>query len=186
MWRIFEFAWGSRDSPENASVYALMQPLAIEDGDMGGDGEESEIPSLEAVPTEEPEAEFEECDDIEFDGESIATTQPEQSPDDNLPSSEIPEMTRAEYRKWAQENPNMAQKNMDGTQPEPPYSPAYYPAVPCPEAPPSDPSAMPPPAPPSPGATQRKKEIEARLVELRWGRSKKKRNHGNIKRKGNR
>lgn len=127
IWRIFEFAWGNRDSEENASALASMQPLAIEDGEVDDDDDDyndvAVDPSQEGeIPTEVTEPEHEEPAEIEnsveeVDGtSSVATTHQDQSPEDNLPSSQIPEMTRAEYKKWAEENPNMAQKNMDGTQ----------------------------------------------------------------------
>lgn len=137
IWRIFEFAWGNRDSEENASALASMQPLAIEDGEVDDDDDDyndvAVDPSQEGeIPTEVTEPEHEEPAEIEnsveeVDGtSSVATTHQDQSPEDNLPSSQIPEMTRAEYKKWAEENPNMAQKNMDGTQPGH-YSPASPP-----------------------------------------------------------
>lgn len=172
IWKIFEFAWGSRDSPENASALASMQPLAIEDGvvEDGGVEEDDDDDDLAVDEGQEGEIPFTQPEaaepTFEMDSESVATTEQEQSPEENLPSSQIPEMTRAEYKKWAEENPNMAQKNMDGTQPET-YSPAS-PPTPCPEAPCS---AMPPPAPPSPATVQRKKELQERLSELRWGRT---------------
>ena len=95
------------------------------------------------------------------DDESLPSTQ-----DETSPASQIPEMTRKEYQKWAEENPNMAQKNMDGTQPPASPSPSspVVPDLPAPE--------MGPPALPSPGTIARKEAIKSRLEELRWECSK--------------
>ena len=168
IWNIFEFAWGSRDSAENAAALSSMNataasgPLAIEDGVAGDDLDDLDEEG-EGVSPKSPDLSVDGADehrnDMEVDipdhDKSPASTQ-----DETSPSSQIPEMTRKEFQKWAEANPNMAQKNMDGTQP---------PASPSPSSPVVTDSApeMGPPAPPSPGTIARKDAIKARLEELR-------------------
>jgi len=77
IWRIFEFAWGNRDSEENASALASMQPLAIEDGEVDDDDDDdyndvAVDPSQEGeIPTEVTEPEHEEPAEIENSVEEV-------------------------------------------------------------------------------------------------------------------
>lgn len=190
---VFEFAWGDASQYDATTVLAAVSSssttgmLAIEDGEVGNEDDD-----------EEDDEEDDETDGCNNDGyePSIATTEPEQTPDevepevaeifgadDHMGLSSVPVVPEIDangteippvdangkicgmdpevYRMWALKNPQAAQKNMDGTQPEP--SPSEAPS-PSSETPASS-RPMGPPAPLSPGTIQRKRE---RLAELRW------------------
>ena len=185
---VFEFAWGDASQYDATALLAASSSsttgmLAIEDGEVGNeDGDEEDNES-------------DGCNDDGYEP-SIATTEPEQTPDqvepevaeifgadDHMGLSSVPVVPEIDangteippvdangkicgmdpevYRAWALKNPQAAQKNMDGTQPEP--SPAEAPS-PSSKTPASS-TPLGPPAPLSPGTIQRKRE---RLAELRW------------------
>lgn len=101
----------------------------------------------------------------DVDVSSVATTEPEQTPDDVDGS---PGMSPDEFKAFQEKYPRLAQKNPDGTQPDS-QSPIHSPPTTAAEASAGPSASMPPPAPPSPGAIQRKKDLMDKLAVLRWG-----------------
>ena len=188
VWEVLSIAWGDATAEDSAAALASANAdnpvLAIEDGDVDGDGG---LGSSEGLSNEEPET------------SSVTTTVPEQTPDEpmgeealihdaydvetdilSLPGMPQPDENGLiggwpieEFRTWALENPKSALQNMDGAQSDPP-SPKIDVVGATLAASPGDPGAassssglMGPPQPPSPGKVKRKAELHARMAELR-------------------
>ena len=155
VWEIFDFVWGNPSSESNAGALSALNSdistttqLSIEDGVV------------------EPAA--------EHDDGSVTTTEPEQTPentngDDPIEPIELEHghgMTDEEWKNFSQKYPTLAvMGNCDGTQPETLSPPAPSPSPPAASAS----VCMGPPAPLSPATLERKRKVQERLVELRWG-----------------
>ena len=90
IWDIFDSVWGEPDSSTTA-VNAALELLAIEDGSpTDGYDVVAEDPAADSLTLAEPSAEPSAAAVVD-DGASVATTQPEQTPDERIqePRSEL-------------------------------------------------------------------------------------------------
>ena len=174
VWETFDFVWGNPSSESNAGALSALNSdmtssttpmLSIADGVAGTNNGGSDGVD---VPPDGPAA----------DEGSVTTTEPEPTPDESyVDPTEIEDgeyvepmfehgLTDEEWEKFSKKYPTLARPgNCDGIQPEnlspPPPSPSPPAALAL--------SCMGPPAPLSPATLERKKQVQERLVELRWG-----------------
>ena len=148
MWEVFDFAWGDPDQNPGATA------------------DDGEVPppdtGLPAIEDGDP-------DDA---GESVTTTEPEQSHESNAKTpngDDLPEVPQDTYLEFEDESePLETQPDMEicETQPDPVPAADESHALPS-LAPASEAASMPPPPPVDPALLEHKRKVMARMAEIR-------------------